>query len=66
MTILLNSQHHPYEEHGIIIDGDELTKDAYKKGIKIYEREKMRLHTLWALFTTTTIFMITIILVEFN
>jgi hypothetical protein len=26
----------------------------------------MRLHTLWALFTTSTIFIITIILVEFN
>jgi hypothetical protein len=66
MAILLNSQHHPYENNGIIIDGDELTKDAYKKGMKIYNQQKMRLHTTWALFTTTTIFMITIILVEFN
>ena len=66
MAMLLNSQHHLYEDHGIIIDGDELTKDAYKKGMKIYNQQKMRLHTLWALFTTSTLFILTIILVEFN
>mgnify|MGYP001294653799 FL=1 len=66
MAMLINSQHNLYEDNGIIIDADELTKDAYKKGTKLYNQQKMRLHTLWALFTTTTLFLLTIILVEFN
>jgi hypothetical protein len=51
---------------GIIIDGDELTKNAYNKGMKIYNKRKTRLHTHWALFTCTTILLLTIILGEFN
>jgi len=66
MAMLLNSQHHPYQDNGIIIDGDELTKDAHNKGMKIYNQHKTRLHTLWALFTTSSLFLLTIILVEFN
>jgi hypothetical protein len=66
MTMLLNSQQNQYQEHGIIIDGDQLTKDAYNKGMKIYQQNKTRLHTLWALFTTSSLFLLTIILVEFN
>ncbi len=60
MEMMLTSQ-----DPGIVIDGDELTKDAYNKGMKIYTRKKTRLHTLWALFTTSTMFLLTILLVEF-
>ena len=60
MEMMLTSQ-----DPGIIIDGDELTKDAYKKGLKLYTKKKTRLHTLWALTTTTAILLLSIILVEF-
>ena len=60
MEMMLTS-HDP----GIVIDGDELTKDAYNKGMKIYSKRKTRLHTLWALATTTSLFILSIILVEF-
>lgn len=61
LTNMMNTSQDPE----IIIDGDELTKDAYKKGLKLYTKKKTRLHTLWALATTTTILLLSIILVEF-
>ena len=59
MEILLNSDN--YDTHGIIIDGDELTKDAYKKGIKLYNKKKKQLHLQWTLTLITTITLITIL-----
>ena len=66
MAILLNSQHDLYENNGLIIDGDQLTKTAHTKGLKHYNKKKTQLHTRWALTLTTTILLLTIILVEFN
>lgn len=59
---IMNTSQNP----AIIIDGDELTKNAYKKGLKLYTTKKTRLHTLWILTITTTILLLSIILVEFN
>lgn len=60
MEILLNSR--SYEmQGGIIIDGDQLTKNAYNKGIKIYNKKKARLHLHWTLALITTIALTTII-----
>jgi|SaaInlV_120m_DNA_1039710.scaffolds.fasta_scaffold56481_1 hypothetical protein len=59
LEILLNS--HNYETHGIIIDRDELTKDAYKKGIKLYNKKKNQLHLQWTLTLITTIALATIL-----
>jgi len=60
MEILLNS--HSIEMNGgLIIDADELTKDAYKKGIKLYNKKKAELHRRWTL-TLITIATLTTIL----
>ncbi len=60
MEILLNS--HSYEMNGgLVIDGDELTKDAYKKGIKIYNKKKKQLHLQWTLTLIATTTLITIL-----
>ena len=59
MEILLNSD--SYDTHGIIIDGDELTKHAYTKGIKLYNKKKNQLHLHWTLTLITTITLITIL-----
>lgn len=59
MEVLLNSRD-PHQE-GLIIDADELTKDAYKKGMKLYNKKKAELHRRWTLALTTIAALATIL-----